>query len=191
MGVVDVSHQVQKNIASFGGDPNKVTISKSTLTGQPWSIADEHQGGESAGGESTLYQFLWTNESLFRSAWMMSIPSSGQPFLTYELEPKDELLMSYGKACGCKGDDIESIVQCLHETDARVMVNQSAAWQGSQTSLGGVIQRNMFDEVRSNKWPKVPMVLSMTRDEGSVLAYGFKPNSTAATKQQIGRKCFV
>lgn len=182
--------QVKRNIAAFGGDPSKVTISKAgSGLYQRRDFANEDKGGESAGGESTLHQFLWTDETLFRSAWMMSIPSSGVPFLSHSPEPKDDLLMSFGKACGCKDKNIGSMVKCLRNTDVGVMVNQSTAWEGSQTSLGGIIRRNVFDEVRSGKWPKVPMVLSMTRDEGTVLAYGFKPNSTAETKLQIGRKC--
>lgn len=32
-------------------------------------------GGQSAGGESTMQQFLWTDEDLFRSAWIMSSPT--------------------------------------------------------------------------------------------------------------------
>ncbi|KAK5164925.1 uncharacterized protein LTR77_009590 [Saxophila tyrrhenica] len=166
---VEALRWVRRNIQAFGGSHKRVTIS-----------------GESAGGESTLYQLLWTDENLFRSAWLMSVPSSGQPFLAPQPSFKDDLVKSYAKACGCSGTkSIHAAVACLKSTGPKVMVNRSAAWEGSQTSLGGLIRHNMFDTIRKHKFPKIPVVFSVTRDEGTVLALGFEPDSTEATKRSL------
>ena len=139
-----------------------------------------------------MHQLLWTNESLFRGAWMMSVPSSGKPFLTTTPQFNNELVRSYGEACGCSGaGPISKAVECLRTTNVSVMVNQSAAWEGSQTNLGGLIRRNVFEEVRSGDWPNVPIILSTTRDEGTAIAFGFNPNSTEVTKQIIDRECIT
>ncbi|KAK3709092.1 hypothetical protein LTR37_011071 [Vermiconidia calcicola] len=167
---VEALRWIKKHISRFGGCPDKVTIS-----------------GQSAGGESTLHQFLWTKEDLFRSAWMMSVPSSGIPFLSTEPVYNDDLVRSYARACGCpKRERLEEAVECLRTTDIDTLTAQSAAWEGRQTTLSGsFIRDNVFDAIRAGKFPKVPVVVSMTRDDGSVQAAGFRPNNTETTSLLI------
>ena len=49
------------------------------------------------------------------------------------------------------------------------------------TSLGGFVRNNVFETIRAGNFPKVPMVLSMCRDEGTVQAIGWQPNDTETT----------
>jgi hypothetical protein len=110
---------------------------------------------------------------------MMSVPSASSPFLATEPEFKNELVKSYAEACGCPYDEyIGEAVECLQNVDVQTMVNQSIAWQGSGTSLGGYIRENVFEAIYAGEYPRVPVVVTATRDEGTALAYGFKPNST-------------
>ena len=76
-----------------------------------------------------MHQFLWTDEQLFRSAWIMSIPSAGTPFLSTTPEDKDDLVKSYAKACGCPvSESVGDAVNCLLTTDVSIMTNESVAW---------------------------------------------------------------
>jgi len=115
----------------------------------------------------------------------MSIPSAGRPFLATEPSFNDDLVKSFAKACGCSGKTIESAVACLRTTDVGVLVNQSIAWEGSQTGFGGFVQGNLFQKIRRREFPEVPIMVSTTRDEGTVLALGFQPNSTEETKRSV------
>lgn len=107
---INALRYVRKYIEAFGGSPHKVTIS-----------------GQSAGAESTMYQMLWTDENLFRSAWMASVPASTAPFLNTEPQHKDSLVKSYGKACGCNETGIEDVVDCLRHTSVDTLTKNSAA----------------------------------------------------------------
>ena len=50
------------------------------------------------------------------------------------------------------------------------------------TSLGGsLVRHNIFDTIRAGIFPKVPVIISTTRDEGTVEALGFHPNNTKTT----------
>lgn len=123
---------VKKYIDGFGGDPRKVTIS-----------------GESAGADSTMQQLLWTDEDLFRSAWLMSTPSTDAPFLEPRPQPKDELVRQYALACGCADPEhtTETAVSCLREAPVGRLANASEAWQGSGSSLGGFVKERAFDAI--------------------------------------------
>lgn len=80
LGILDqvqALHYVKKYISRFGGSPHKVTISKSSCWKWTPKIArlTALLVGQSAGAESTMQQLLWTKEKLFRSAWLISVPS--------------------------------------------------------------------------------------------------------------------
>ena len=112
--------------------------------------------------------------------------SSGGPFLATTPEYKDDLIQSYAEACGCpRNQTIQSNVDCLRVTDVRVMANASAAWEGSGTTLGGPVKENVFRAIRAGHYPKIPIVVSICRDEGTSQALGFNSNSDEITALAI------
>ena len=112
----------------------------------------------------------------------MSIPSAGAPFLSTTPEDKNGLVKSYAEACGCPAhENVAVAVNCLRTTDLSIMTNESTAWEGSMTSLGGFVRNNIFETIRAGKFPKIPLTISVTRDEGTVQAIGFQPNDTETT----------
>ena len=157
---------VHKYIHRFGGNPEKVTIS-----------------GQSAGADSTMQQLLWTDENLFRSAWLMSTPSSDGPFLEPQPHPKNGLVKDYARACGCQNPDntTEAAIACLRTTPVGVLQNASGAWQGSGSSRGGIIKERAFEVIENGKFPEIPMVFSVCRDEGTNTAIGFKSGNDSTT----------
>lgn len=114
---------------------------------------------------------------------------SGRPFLRTGPGDKDDLIRSYAEACGCPPNQtVESNVDCLNTTDLAVMTNASAAWEGSATTLGGPVKENVFRAIRGGDYPKVPIVVSTCRDEGTGSALGFNASSDEVTAIAIQGK---
>ena len=98
-------------------------------------------------------------------------------------------MKSYAAACGCPAhENVKGAVNCLNSTDVKTLQNNSIAWEGSMTSLGGYVRANIFETIRSGHFPKVPIMVSMCRDEGTVQALGFQPNNTKTTSLVIESK---
>ena len=141
-----------------------------------------------------MHQMLWTNESLFRAAWMMSVPTTTEPFLAPDAKPhgRDSLVKQYAKACGCPSPrDVVEAEDCLRLVDTRTMQNNSESWAGSMTSLGGFVRSNVFDTIRDGDFPEIPLAFSICRDEGTAAAFGFKSNDTETTSFSIYSMCRV
>lgn len=68
------------------------------------------------------------------------------------------------------------------------MTNASLAWEGSGTSLGGFIKENVFQKIRAGKYPHVPIVLSICRDEGTSMAIGFNASNDTITALAVESK---
>lgn len=116
----------------------------------------------------------------------------GAPFLQTKPHNKDRLIQSYAEACGCAPNKtIAANVACLNTIDVPTLVNQSAAWEGSGTSLGGVIRDNVFATLRGGKFPKVPIVVSTCRDEGTSSAISFNSSSDEVTSYAIQSEFFI
>jgi carboxylesterase type B len=98
---------VQKNIAAFGGDANKVTIF-----------------GESAGGMSVHFHVLSPrSKGLFHAA----IAESGSALMPMFFQNEEMLSKAQrmATAVGCPTDNSEELVKCLRTRDVKsIMINQ-------------------------------------------------------------------
>jgi len=104
---VEALRWVQKNIAAFGGDANKVTIF-----------------GESAGGMSVHFHVL---SPLSKGLFHAAIAESGSALMPMFFE--DEGMLSKAQrmatAVGCPTDNSEELIKCVRTRDVNsIMVNQ-------------------------------------------------------------------
>ncbi|KAL5273395.1 CES5A family protein [Megaselia abdita] len=104
---VEVLRWVNKNIKSFGGDPDSVTIF-----------------GESAGGASVAYHmFSEKSNKLFHRG----IPQSGTNFNPWSIQLKDgravERALKLGEFTGCKGS-LKEMMSCLRKLPAEKVISR-------------------------------------------------------------------
>lgn len=133
---------VQKNIATFGGDPDEVTIF-----------------GESAGAACvSLHVLSPLSKGLFKKAIM----ESGAALSAWAVERPTTLvkLATYAKEIGsrvdCPQTDSLSLLACLRGVDARALVNASEA---VQEDLGVSILANPRVETKFGFLPEYPEVI--------------------------------
>jgi para-nitrobenzyl esterase len=154
-GILDqqaVLKWVQRNIASFGGDPNNVTL-----------------GGQSAGSYDTQANLISPYaKGLFHRAILQSYP--GTTWLTAATTLTRGT--NFGVAAGCPGSDAAA-AKCLRSLSAaRVLQlqgtpNTTTPYLAQVTVDGNVIPRQPDDAWKSGNFNKMPIMTGNVHDEGN------------------------
>ncbi|MFE7422848.1 carboxylesterase/lipase family protein [Rhodococcus sp. NPDC057529] len=155
---------VQRNIATFGGDPGNVTIS-----------------GESSGGNSVLAHVA---SPLSSGKFQHAIPMSGAAIALQfpvfgaprPLDVAERTGTDFTKAVGCGSRGPE----CLRELPLNQILATQSPYLINQVIIDGrVIPTHPAEAFKSGKFNHVTLINGSTRDEGTFFA-GFPENESGA-----------
>lgn len=161
---------VQKHIASFGGDPDAVTI-----------------GGRSAGGHSVGIHYFHnygedTGRPLFARAYHQSgsVTARTFPNATYPLYEKQ--MDEYMTALECPQDDNSAAMECLRNADINDIRNISTmifnkynpaiTWPFQPVQGGPLLEKFGSQSGYDETFFHVPTISSTTTDEGKLFLPG-------------------
>lgn len=161
---------VQKHIASFGGDPDQVTI-----------------GGRSAGAHSTgILYFHNYGEDEGKPLFARAIHQSGSvtarafPNATYPLYIKQ--MEEYMDFLGCPQDDNDEALKCLRTVDVDAIRNVSSeiydkydpslTWPFQPTQGGPLLEKFGSESGYDGTFFHVPTITSTTTDEAKYYVPG-------------------
>ncbi|KAK7037770.1 hypothetical protein VNI00_010731 [Paramarasmius palmivorus] len=142
---------VKQNIASFGGNPKKVTIN-----------------GESAGGGSVQYHLIANEgEKLFSGAIAQSVYRTPAP----TPEQQKPLFDFFASAAGCGTGGVTEQLACLRKASISDLARaQDKAFTGAYDSFhpvidGKVITDNPTSLILEGKFANVPLIVGATSNE--------------------------
>ncbi|PVF94941.1 alpha/beta-hydrolase [Serendipita vermifera] len=166
---------ISKNIAAFGGDPNRLILS-----------------GQSAGsGSAAAYLYAHPNDSLISGAILMSGQAklmNGRQGYALPSVPggtnSSETFQTIANAAGCaaEGDDWRTQLECMRNQSTQDLVDILAE-QNIQGITPYIDNQTLFpSEVydskgRAGAFAKVPLLLGTTDNEGDLFVYNRTSNT--------------
>ncbi|THU84215.1 alpha beta-hydrolase [Dendrothele bispora CBS 962.96] len=153
---VEALKWVQRNIAAFGGDPEKVTIN-----------------GESAGGGSVLFHMVAHEEpGLFSGAIAQSVDRAPTPLP----EQQEPLFEFYANATGCGEGSLEDKMACLREASISTLARaQEAArtFNNPYHGFGPIVDGKVIVDtptisILKGDFADVPLIVGSTSNESLV-----------------------